>query len=147
MLDEDRIIRDARRSRELERLLVVVGEQLRMVVRTPQPFDPPSGTTVLLLPCAPRDLAIGNVAEQHMLEEVMRVAGDRRSSLAGNEVLPLQGAQQPLRLSEVDPSRGGDTAKPEDLAVHRCLLKQLLLAAGQRVDSRSDDTLHRFRKL
>ena len=35
MLDEDRIIRDARRSRELERMLVVVGEQLRMVVWAP----------------------------------------------------------------------------------------------------------------
>jgi hypothetical protein len=97
---------------------------------------------VLLLPCSPRDLAIGDVAEQHVLEGILRVAGDRRSSLAGDEVLPLQSAQQPLRLGEVDASRGGDTAKPEDLAVHRCLLKQFLLGAGQSVDSRSDDTLH-----
>jgi hypothetical protein len=35
MVDEDRIIRNARRSRELERLLVVMSEQLRVVVRTP----------------------------------------------------------------------------------------------------------------
>src|SRR5436309_15801266 len=122
MLDEDRIIRDARRSRELERMLVVVGEQLRMVVWAPEPFDPGSGTTVLLRPCAPRDLAVGDVAEQYVLEGVLGVAGNRRSSLAGDEVLSLQRAQQTLRLGGVDACGGGDAAKPEDLAVHRCLL-------------------------
>src|SRR5437764_8206258 len=125
MLGEDRIIGDAGRSRELERLLVVVGEQFRVVVWAPQPFDPGCGTTVLLRPCAPRDLAVGDVAEQYVLEGVLRVACDSRSSLAGDEVLSLQSAQPPLRFGGVDACGGGDAAKPEDFAVHRCLFKQL----------------------
>ena len=102
---------------------------------------------MLLRPCAPRDLAVGDVAEQYVLEGVLRVACDSRSSLAGDEVLSLQSAQPPLRFGGVDACGGGDAAKPEDFAVHRCLLKQLLLGAGQRVDSRGDDALHRFREL
>ena len=70
----------------------MVREQLGVVVRAPEAFDPFTGATVLLRACAAWDLAVGDVAEQHVLKGVLRVPGDRGSSLPPNEVLPLERA-------------------------------------------------------
>ena len=118
-----------------------------MVVRTAQPFEPSGGVTMPVRSCPPRDLAVGNVAKQHVLEGVLHVSGHRRSRLSAHEVLPFEGAEEPLCLGKFDVSRRCDAAGPEDLAVHRCRLKQLFLRRGQRVDSRGDHALHRFRQL
>ena len=76
----------------LERLLVVVREQLGLVVRAPEAFDPFTGATMLLRACAPWNLAVSDVTQQHVLKGVLRVPGDRGSSLPPNEVLPLERA-------------------------------------------------------
>jgi len=68
------IVLDTRRARELERLRVVIGEQLGVVLRPPQGFDPLAGATMLLRSCASWNLPVGDVAEQHVLERVLSVA-------------------------------------------------------------------------
>jgi hypothetical protein len=131
---------------ELERLLVVVREQLCVILWPPEPFDPLAGAPMLLRPCASRNLPVRDVAEQHVLEGVLGVAGDGRSPLAPNEILPLQRAQYMLCIDSGQTARCRDAAKPEDLPLHRSLLQQLLLGPRQRVQPGCDHALHRFRQ-
>src|SRR5213078_5419002 len=47
-LEQDRIVRDAGRAGELQRLPVMVSKQLRVILGASEPFDPLSCPTVLL---------------------------------------------------------------------------------------------------
>jgi hypothetical protein len=132
-VDEVWIVRGARGPRELERLLVVVRKQLGVVLRAPEIFDPFTRTAVLLRPSAARDLAIRDVAEEHVLERVLRVVGDCRAPLATDEVLALQRPQQPFCIGGVGAHRGRDAAEPEHLPVDSSLVQQLFLGARQPV--------------
>src|SRR5207237_4037839 len=92
-LHENGIVLDTGGPSKLERLLVVVGEQLAVVFWAAEGFDPLSGAAMLLRAGLSRNLSVRDVAQQYMLERVLRVVGDRRSPLPPNEVFPLQRAQ------------------------------------------------------
>ena len=105
----------------------MVCEQLGVVLGTPEPLEPVAGSTMLLGTCAPRDLTVSNVAQQHVLKRVLRVVGDCRAPFTPDEVLPLQQPQQLLSFGGFDAGRHRDATEPEHLAVHRRLLQQLFL--------------------
>ena len=92
------------------------------------------------------DLAVGNIAREHVSERVLRVGGDRRPLLAADEFLPLEAVQSFLsgpRLNVADPCHG---PQPEDLSNHSRVLEEGLLLFAQRVQTRRDDPLDRLGK-
>ena len=132
---------------ELESALVVVCEELGVVVGPAETFQPLARATVLLRSLATRDLPVGHVPEQDVLEGVLRVAGDRRRSFAADEVLPLQRAQVTVCIGGGHLTRRGDAAEPEHLAVNCRLPEQALLDLRESVEPRRDEALHGFRQL
>src|SRR5213082_1102294 len=114
MLDEDRIVLRADRTPELQRLVIVVREQLRVVLGTPESLDPFRRPPMLVRSTAARDLAVGDVAKKDVLKGVLRVARDRGTAFPAYEVLPLQRAEQRLCAGGVDAGRDSDPADPED---------------------------------
>ena len=125
----------------------MVGEQFGVIVRAPETFDPRGGMTVFLGARAARQLAVSDVAEQHVPERVLRVAAHRRAALPPDEVLSLQRAQETVDVRGRGANRLCHTAQPEHLALHRRLLQELLLGARQRVDPSCDHALHGFGQL
>ena len=81
------------RTRELERRQVVVREQLGVSSARPERLDPLRRAPVLLGPRGARDLAVGDVAHEHVPERVLALAGDRRAALAADELLALERVQ------------------------------------------------------
>src|SRR6476620_12370955 len=104
-------------------------EQLRLVVSPTQLLYPLGRAPVLVRSRPPRDLPVRDVAQKRVLEGVLRVSRDCGLPLAPHEVFPLERAQPTLRV-------GREGTDPEDLAVHRRVLEQLLLRARQGVEPR-----------
>ena len=92
-------------------------------------------------PGCTRDLVVGDVADQHVTEGVLVLASDRRSALAADELLPLEGMQPLLRFVPFAAADGADRSEPEDLAEHRRVLEELLLFGWEPVEARGDDSL------
>ena len=66
----------ARGARELDRGEVVMRAQLGLVVVPAERVDPLHGEAVLLRPLGPRDLPVGDVADEEMAECVLVLALD-----------------------------------------------------------------------
>jgi hypothetical protein len=49
-------------------------------------------------PLRPRDLPVGDVAHEEVAERVLDFLGDRAGALAPDELLPLEGVQEPLEV-------------------------------------------------
>src|SRR5436190_13569073 len=81
-----------------------------------------------------RDLAVGDVAHQDVLEGELRLARDRTAPCALHELLLLQRMETVL----VDAER----TEPEHLPQHRSDLQYRLLLRRERVEARGDDALH-----
>ena len=95
-------------------------------------------------PGCTRDLVVGDVADQHVTEGVLVLASDRRSALAADELLPLEGMQPLLRFVPFEAADGAHRSEPEDLAEHRRVLEELLLFGREPVEARGDDALDVF---
>src|SRR6266545_4394784 len=133
-------------ARQLERALVVLGEQLDVVVAIlDQGSDPFRGEPVLLDPRATWDLPVGDIANEYVTERVLRLAGDRGAAPAPNELLALEAVQALLDGDSVAARHRRDRTCPEDLAVNRGGMEQLLLLNREAIESRGDDRLHRLR--
>ena len=82
--------------------------------------EPFRRAAVLLRPLRPRDLPVGDVADERVEECVLRLPRDRGAAVAADELLPLERVEDAL-------VRAGQRARPEDLADHRRVLEEGLL--------------------
>ena len=80
----------ARCAREIERREVVVREQLGVVRGTAERLDPLGCAPVLLHPCSPQDLPVGDIADELVPERELGLAGDGRPALPPDELLALE---------------------------------------------------------
>ena len=112
----ERRIRFAGRSRVLERLQIVVCEYLGVLLLAAERGHPLCSGAMLLGPRGPRDLAVGDVADEQVEERVLALALDRRPSLATEEVLARERVQALLDRGPITTVHLRDGSRPEDLA-------------------------------
>ena len=92
-----------------------------------------------------RQAAVGDLLDQHVLEPVRRLAGDRRAGLARDEVAQQQVVEHVFELVGVVLGREVvDRAGPEHTPDHGAALQNHLLARRQPVDARADQSLQRI---
>ena len=123
------------------RLLEVIGTDLDELLSGP--FVQPVGELDVEL--GPRSLdepGVGDVANEHVLEAVRMLAGDRGAALTGDEVAQQQVVEHRLDFLELG-HQVSDGAFPEDAADHRRALEQALLVLRQPVDAGGDHRLER----
>ena len=122
-------------------MVEVVGADLeQLLVRAlPQPLGEPR---VVLGPARLRETAVRNLLDQHVLEAIRRLAGDRRARLPRDEVAKQEIVEHVFELVCVVLRREViDGSRPEDAADHRAALQDDLLAGRQPVDARTDQRL------
>ena len=132
----------ARGRGELERLEVVMGDRLGVVVGSPERLDPFRRRPVLVGAAGARDLRVGDVTDEQVPERVFALLAHRRAPLPADELLPLEGVQRLLGLRPVTVADPGDSPEPEDLADDGRVLEQELLDHGQTIEAGGDDPLH-----
>ena len=103
-----------RRAGELERIRVVVGEHLGVIVRSAERLDPLCRPHVLLRAVRARDLPVRDVADEQVLERELRLSFDRAAPRALHELLLPQRMQLLLARAE--------RTEPEDLSDDRRVL-------------------------
>jgi hypothetical protein len=89
---------------EIERVAVVVRDQLSVVVRPAERLDPLHRRYVLAGARFARDLAVGDLAHEHMAERVLGLARDRGAALAPDEALALERMERRRRVLACDPA-------------------------------------------
>ncbi len=138
---------EPRRDRQVERAAEVVREQLRHVrdAVPGQPLDPGGGRPVLPDPRGPRDLAVGDVADQRVPERVLRLPLDRGAPRLPDELLPGELVHGLADDRLVHAGHRGEGARPEHLPHDRRVLEEGLAVRGQRVQAGGDDGLDGFR--
>ena len=129
-------------AREPQRLDVVVREHLAVVLRPSEALDPAGGGLVPARALGPRDLAVGDVAHEHVPEGVLVLASDRRAPLGAHELLARKRVEGELGVGAFAAPNRADGAEPKDLAEDRCVLEELLLGDREPVEPRRDDALH-----
>ena len=135
----------AKDPRELEALDVMVRHELGVIDDpvTGEALDPFGRRAVLVRPPAPRDLAVGDVSDEHVEEGVLRFVLHRGATLAADELLEgVEPLVERRGLGQVaEGCRGG---RPEDLADHRRVLQERFFRRHQSVEPRGDDSLDRL---
>src|SRR4029077_15977875 len=126
---------------QLDRTDIVVCEQLRVVLDAPQRGDPGSGVKMLLRAWPARDLTVGDVAEQSVLERVLGFAGYRRDLDSLDVVLAFERLQVRFRLPAERCALLHERPQPEHLADYGGFLQQALLFHRQHVETGGDDAL------
>jgi len=109
-----------------------MGEQLGMVVRAAETFDPVGGLRVSIATRGARDLAVRDVTYEHVPKRVLVLASDRGAPLAANQPLPLEDMQSLLDRPEIETRELGRRTGPEDLAEHGGVLYETLLRPSRR---------------
>ncbi len=106
---------DAERAGDLVGRPAVVGEHLGQVgvAAAGQRVEPVGGALVPGDPLGARQPLVADVADQHVAEPVLGLAGHRGRGLLVHEVALLQPAQRPLDGLDVAAQRRGDRAGPE----------------------------------
>ena len=129
---------------QLERILIVVGEELRLVgdPLADRRLDPGGHREVLGCPLRPRDLSVGYVAHEGMPERVLGLVLDRARADRAHQLLPREVVERLAGQALPDASHGGDRARPEDLPDHRGVLQEALAIDRQGVQPRADEGLH-----
>src|SRR5215208_5615337 len=131
--------------RELECSGVMMRDHLRPVLRTAQGLDPLRDQAVLLGPLGARDLAVRDVADEHVAKGVLLVVLDRGATLAPDEALALERVQRGwIGTHAIGERRQG--SRPEDLSHHSGVLEQHLLVSRKAVQPRRDDAVHVLRE-
>src|SRR5438105_3335755 len=90
----------------------------------------------------PRNLAVRDVANEHVEKRVLRLVRDRRSACTLHESLSLKRMQELLDVVSTVPV--DEASEPEHLAEHRSVLEQFLLSAGEAIETCGDDSLNRL---
>src|SRR5213596_2723696 len=75
---------------QLERAGVVMGDHLGVVFGPAEGLDPLRREPVFVAALGARDLAIGNVADEHVSKRVFLLIRKRRAPLAADELLALE---------------------------------------------------------
>ena len=119
-----------RGSHVLERACVVTGEQLGVVGDATERLDPLGCSAMLLGADCAGDLAVGDVAEEHVAEGVLHLAGNRGAAHPLHELLPIEPAQDLLGLQAVVSADRFERSDPEDLARDGGVLEELLSESG-----------------
>ena len=129
--------------RELERLLVVVGDLLGEVGRAlaHRVPDPASRLDVLAPAGRPRDLPVGDVADQRVPEEMLGLPGDARGRRTAYQLAPRREVQERAHLVLGHPRDSGHRARPEDPPDHRGVVQQRLQGRWERVHACADQRL------
>src|SRR6266571_511353 len=117
----DVLCRFAGCSRKLERARVVVREHFRVIVRTPERFDPFRSATMLAGARSTRNLPIRDIANENVAERMLRFVRNGRLPSALHESLALECMQMLLGFDARAPV--DEPAEPEDLSEHRCVLE------------------------
>jgi hypothetical protein len=139
-----RLFGRARRSRELERLAVVMCQQLGAILRAVvrERFQPLGGQPVLLGPARSWNRAVGDVADEHVQERVLALALDRRPPFPAQEVSAREPLQPLLESPAVGVRDRRHGAGPKHLSDDCGVLDQLLVFRRKAVDPRGDHALH-----
>ena len=109
---------------------VVMGQHLGAILRplVPERLDPLGRAEVEVGAAGPRNLPVGDVADEHMPDGVLRLARHRRAAVAAHELLALERVQLLLASQAEMPGDRSDRAQPEHLPDNRGSLEQRLLA-------------------
>ena len=131
---------------ELERCVVVVRDHARAVGRAivGERLDPLGRPAVPLGTTRARDLRVRDVAHEDVPERVLGVGRDGATTVAADELLPLELVEPVLDRRLVDAAEVRERPGPEDLADHRCVLDQELLVGRKPVEPGGDDPLDRL---
>ena len=121
----------------------MVGEHLGEVLRSPDGLDPGRGATVQLGPLRPRELRVGDVADEDVGEGVLRFLRHRRATLAAHEAAALELVQALLDGRPIKIHGAREPPAPERTPEDRRILEQLLLLGLEEVEAGGDDPLHR----
>src|SRR5207253_5545787 len=114
--------------RQLKRLKVVMGEYLGQILHpiARLTLDPSGRRTMAAGPLRARDLAVGDVADEQVPERVLALAFHRAHTSRANELLTGKLVQGELKLALVAAADLGQSAHPEHLPEHGCVLEQAL---------------------
>jgi hypothetical protein len=107
-----------------------------------QGLQPAGRPLVLVGPGRPGQLPVGDVADQDVAEGVLALPGDRRTTLAAQQLPALQGVQAGLQGGRFGIAEGGHGPQPADLAEHGRVLHQPLVLGGEGVQAGGDDALN-----
>ena len=135
-------------AQEREGLFVVVREQFRQLVGSLAAplLDPRRRLRVgAVLSLRSWQARVGHVADEHMLEHVLRLAGDRGRRPLEHELAAAQRLKRGVEI--VDLHEAAQGAVPEDPPDHRRALRDALLVRCQQVEPRKDDGLDVVRDL
>ena len=98
-------------------------------------------------PLRARDLAVGDVADEQVPERVLALAFHRAHPSRANELLTGKLVQGELKLALVAAADLGQSAHPEHLPEHGCVLEQALPLRRKRVQTGGDQSLQALRQL
>ncbi len=126
-----------------------MGEHLGAILcpLVPERLDPLGRAEVEVGAAGPGNLPVGDVADEHMPDGILRFARHRGAAVAAHELLALERVQLLLRVPGRDPGDRSDRAQPEHLPDNRGSLEQRFLVRLERVEPRGNDALHRLRHL
>ena len=131
---------------ELERAEIVVGEHLGVVLPAAESLDPLGGEAVLVSPHGARDLAVGDVADEHMVKRVLGLTFHGRMPSPAHELLSLERAKQLLDCcGRVLPDRS-ERVDPEHLTDDGGVLDEILLRLGKSVEAGGDQPVQGLRR-
>jgi hypothetical protein len=119
-----------------------VGDVLGAVAR--ERLDPLRREPVLVGPPLPRDLRVGDVANENVPEHVCPFARDGRAPLTAHELLALERLEAVLGV--LDARHVCQRSSPEHLPDDGRGLEQRLLLERERVEPRRDHSLDRVRQ-
>ena len=125
----------------------MVSQQIGLILWASERFDPLSRPAMALRPGRARNGAVGNIANKHVPERVLALAGDGAAARTAHELASLERVHAILDLKAVAVADRRQSARPEDLS-HDCgVLEQLLVVHIEGVEPRGDDPLHGSGKL
>jgi hypothetical protein len=132
---------------ELMGAQVVMGQHLGAIGRplAAERLEPFRGAQVHVAAPPARDLAVGNVADEDMLEAKLGLAPHRGLARAAEELAVLERSQAPHDDAPRLPGHRAQRSRPDDPADDSAGVQQRLLLGGERVQPRRDDASHRLR--
>src|SRR5918995_4672012 len=101
---------------------------------------------MLLGPPGARDLAVGHVADEDVVEGVAASAAGRPDVLLADELLAFERREPLANHVPRQAAQRDKRSEPEGSADHRRRLKEALLLRRERIQPRRDDALDRLRQ-
>ena len=130
-----------------ESALVVVrhhiGEVLAVALHR---LDPERSLLVPLGAPPTRDLGVGHVAHEDMVESVHAGRRGREHLLSADELLPLERSEALVEDVAREPAHAREGPEREDATEDGCILQELLLLDREAVETRRNEALHRLRE-